>query len=57
MKGQGLSQILTERNEEAIQMGENEQVNVVVSELEHHEWYSDIIYYLRNLSCPDHIVN
>jgi hypothetical protein len=57
VKGQGLSQMLTERNEEAIQMGENEQVNVVVSELEHDEWYSDIIYYLRNLSCPDHLVD
>jgi hypothetical protein len=52
VKGQGLSQMLTESNEEAIQMGESEQVNVVVSELEHDEWYSNIIYYLKNLSCP-----
>jgi hypothetical protein len=35
--------MLAESNEEAIQMGENEQVNVV-SEVEHDEWYSDIIY-------------
>jgi hypothetical protein len=28
----------------------------VVSELEHDEWYFDIIYYLKNLSCPDHLV-
>jgi hypothetical protein len=49
--------MLTESNEEAIQMGENEQVNVIVSELEHDEWYADIIYYLKNLSCPDHLVD
>ena len=38
-------------------MGESEQVNVMISELEHDEWYSDIIYYLKNLSCPDHLVD
>jgi hypothetical protein len=57
VKGQGLSQMLTERNQEAIQMGESEQINMVVSELEHDEWYSDIIYYLKNFSCPDHLVD
>jgi len=49
--------MLTESNQETIQMGENEQINVVVSELEHDEWYSDIIYYLKNLSCPYHLVD
>jgi hypothetical protein len=49
--------MLTESNQEAIQLGESEQINVVVSELEHDEWYSDIIYYLKNLSCPDHLVD
>jgi hypothetical protein len=29
----------------------------VVSELKHDEWYSDIVYYLKNLSCPDHLVD
>ena len=43
IKGQGLAQMLTESNEEPIKMGENEQVNMVVSELEHEEWYSNII--------------
>jgi hypothetical protein len=57
IKGQGLAQMLTESNQEAIQMGESEQINVVVSELEHDEWYSDIIYYLKNLSCPYHLVD
>jgi hypothetical protein len=38
-------------------MGESEQVNLVVSELENNEWYFDIIHYLKNLSCPNHLVN
>jgi hypothetical protein len=37
IKGQGLAQMLTKNNEESIQMGENEQVNMIVSELEHDE--------------------
>jgi hypothetical protein len=53
IKGQGLTKMLTESNEEAIRMDENDQVNVVLSELEHDEWYSDIVY----LSCPDHLVD
>jgi hypothetical protein len=56
IKGKVLAQMLTESNQEAIQMGESEQINVVVSELEHDEWYYDIVYYLNNLSCPDHLV-
>jgi hypothetical protein len=38
-------------------MGEIEQVNVVVNELENDEWYSNIIHYLKNLSCPNHLVD
>jgi hypothetical protein len=56
IKGQGLAQMLTEGNEEAIHLGESKQINIIVSELEHDEWYADIIYYLKNLSCPDHLV-
>jgi hypothetical protein len=37
IKGQDLAQMLTESNQEAIQMGESEHINVVVSELEHDE--------------------
>jgi hypothetical protein len=50
IKGQGLAQMLTESNQVAIQMGESEKINVMISELEHDKWYSDIIYYLKNLS-------
>jgi hypothetical protein len=49
--------MLTERNKESIQMGESEQINVVVSELEHDEWYFDIIYYLKNLVFPYRLVD
>jgi transposase InsO family protein len=38
-------------------MGESEKINIMISELEHDEWYYDIVYYLRNLSCPDHLVD
>ena len=51
IKGQGLSQMLIKRNQDTIQMGESEQINVVVNELENDEWYSDIIHYLKNFSC------
>jgi hypothetical protein len=57
IKGQGLAKMLTESNEEANKMGKNDQVNVVMSELEHNECYFDIIYYLKNLSCLDHLVD
>jgi hypothetical protein len=57
VKGQGLARMLTERNKQAIQMGESEQISVVVSEIENDEWYSNIIYYLKNLSCLDHLVD
>jgi hypothetical protein len=49
--------MLTESNQEAIQMGESEHVNVMISKLEHDKWYSDIVYYLKNLSFPDHLVD
>jgi hypothetical protein len=34
-----------------------EMVSVVLDELEQHEWYANIIYYLKNLACPDHLVD
>jgi hypothetical protein len=29
----------------------------VLDKLEQHEWYADIIYYLKNLTCHDHLVD
>jgi len=49
--------MLIESNEKVIQMGENDQINVIVSELEHDEPYVDIIHYLKILSCPNHLVD
>jgi hypothetical protein len=49
--------MLTESNQEAIRMGEGKQINVVASELEHDEWYYDIVYYLNKLTCPYHLVD
>jgi len=37
-------------------MGESDQFNGVLSELEHDEWYYDIVYYFKSLSCPYHVV-
>jgi hypothetical protein len=48
--------MLYESNEEAIDMGEKEQINILIRELEGDEWYSNIIYYLKNLTCPSHLV-
>jgi hypothetical protein len=49
--------MLIESNQESIEIGENEQINIVISEIENDEWYSDVIYYLENLTCPDHLVD
>jgi hypothetical protein len=43
-------------NQEPIEVGEKEHVNIVVSEIENNEWYSYIVYYLKSLTCPDHLV-
>jgi hypothetical protein len=55
IKGQELDKMLTKINQESIKMGEKEQIDVFISEIEDDEWYSHIIYYLKNLNCPDHL--
>jgi len=57
IKWKGLAHTLTESNEEVIQFGKGEQINLIVTYLEHDEWYSDILYYLNNISCPGHLVD
>jgi hypothetical protein len=49
--------MLTKINQEAIETGEREQINVMVSGIENDEWYSDIIYYLKNLTFLDNLVD
>jgi len=38
-------------------MGENDQFNIVLRKLDHDKWYYNIIYYLKNFSCPEHLVD
>jgi len=49
--------MLTQGNQESIDMLEREKINVVISEIENEEWYLDIVYYLKNLTCPDYIMD
>jgi hypothetical protein len=32
-------------------------VSTVLHRLEQHDWYSDIVYFLKNLTCPSHLIN
>lgn len=60
IKGQGLAKMLTEGNEILLGMdvkGNLEMIYTMLDKLEWHELYADIIYYLKNLTCPDHLVN
>jgi hypothetical protein len=38
IKWKGLEKMMTERNQEATEIGEKEQVNIVTSEIENNEW-------------------
>jgi hypothetical protein len=52
IKGQGFSQMMAEGNEVSLGMkeGSSPLISTMLEELEHHDWYSDIIYYLKNLT-------
>ena len=64
IKGQGLAKMLAEGNEKALGLvDENMVCEIDVPEsspdllkLEQVEWYSNIIFYLKNLTCPSHLV-
>lgn len=54
-----MAKILTEGNEKAIGMicqNDLELTSSKLQELGQLEWYKDIIHYLQNLSCPNHLV-
>jgi hypothetical protein len=38
IKGQGLAKMMIEINQEAIEVGEKERVNIIISEIENNEW-------------------
>ena len=53
--------MLTKSNEKALGLvfQHNRQKSVMSSELQKldpHDWYSNIIYYLLNMTCPNHVV-
>jgi hypothetical protein len=61
IKGQGLDQMLTEGNEQALDLiCQNSQPRPALSpklqKLEQHEWYADIIFFLSNFTCPSHLI-
>lgn len=59
LRGQGLAKLMTEQDFSSLEGAGLEdqehiyQVNAVLSSLELHEWYADIILYLKNLSFPN----
>jgi hypothetical protein len=59
IKGQGLAKMSIEGNEKALGMVcqiNNEDFPPNLLKLEQVEWYTDIIFYLKNLTCPSHLV-
>jgi ribonuclease HI/transposase InsO family protein len=61
IKGQGLAQMLTTGNEQALDLVcQNSEHSPALSpelqRLEQHEWYADIIFFLTNLTCPTHLI-
>jgi hypothetical protein len=60
VKGQGLAQMLIEGNEQALGIvcqSSSPVVSTMLQRLEQHDWYSDIVYFLQNLTFPSHLVN
>jgi hypothetical protein len=59
IKGQGLAKMLTESNEKALDMVNqinNEEWHPNLLKLEQVDWYTYIIFYLKNLTCARHLV-
>jgi len=61
IKGQGLAQMLTEGNEQVLDLvRQNSQSRRALSselqKLEQHQWYADIIFFLSNLTCLGHLI-
>jgi hypothetical protein len=59
IKCQGLDKMLTESNGKALDMVNqinNEEWHPNLLKLEQVEWYKDVIFYLKNLTCLGHLV-
>jgi len=55
VKGQELTMIFVEGNEKGLSLNGTDMIYVVLDELEDMYWYSNIIYLLKNSSCPNHL--
>jgi hypothetical protein len=55
IKGQGLAKMLAKGNEKALNIGYADIIASVLDKLEHYSWFVDIIYYLKNLTCPNNL--
>ena len=56
ISGQGLAKMMAESSLDIMEEQQlEEHVNSLFSFLEQHAWYSDIIYYLKYLSCPSNM--
>lgn len=55
IKGQCLTKMLDEGNEKALNTGYTNIIASILDKMEHHSWYADIIYYLKNLTCLDNL--
>ena len=49
--------MLTKGNQKAFDLGQNDRACVIRSDLENDDWYIDIVYFLKNLSFPPHLVD
>jgi len=56
IKRQGLAEMMTESNNEAIKEGEEEQLCATTIELEEDEWYKDILLSAQHI-CPPHLTD
>jgi hypothetical protein len=53
VRGQGLKKMMAENNLDALQdIQVKEHVNSLFSSLENCDWYDDLVFYFKNLSCP-----
>ena len=59
VKGRGLAKLLAEGNEESLDSHDQDSmsVNITLNIDEDHERYQDIIFYLKSLTCPPHLVD
>ena len=50
---------MEEGNEESLGLkeGASPMVSTIIEDLEHRDWYKEIVYYLKNLTCPNHLPN